>query len=227
MSIKVIPTQPNMGRRLIDHDPANRQFPTRGFLHAEDAPLVEKVHRRGYAYDQGNYPHCVAFTAKGMLNTAPFSTFEPYDVRSRYSTTEFYNGAQERDEWPGVDYDGTSGSGVLKYLTERGIIAEYRWAFGIDDFLRTLSHHGPLGVGAWWMSGMWDPDEKHLVSYEGSRDGGHQFEAIGIHPAVEEVEFMNSWGTTWGDRGRFRMKFDEVEKMLNDQGDAHTFVKVN
>lgn len=226
MSIEKIPTQPGMGRSIIDHDPRNRNYPARGVLFAAEAPIVEKVWRRGGAYDQGRTSTCVAQTAKGMLNTAPFSAFEPYRVRSRYSIEEFYEGAQDYDEWPGSAYDGTSGRGVLRYLTVAKIVRSYRWCFGLDDLLRTLSYHGPVGVGAWWRSGMWHPDSKNLVRYEGSYDGGHQFEAFGVHPDVEEIEFMNSWGTTWGDRGRFRMKYADVEKMLKDNGDAHTFTVV-
>lgn len=226
MTVTPIPTQPGMGRAFISHDERNRLYPVRALL--GDAPIVERVHRRGAAYDQGSTSQCVAYTAKGMLNTAPFSAFEDYDVRSRYSTLDFYTGAQRNDEWPGEAYDGTSGQGVLKYLQQRGLISEYRWCFGLDDVLRTVSHFGPVGVGAWWMSGMWDPDpETHLVSYSGSRVGGHQFEVMGVHPDEEEVECMNSWGTGWGDRGRFRMKFDQFEALLNDYADAHTFVTVN
>jgi hypothetical protein len=227
IELEKIPTRPNMGRAFISHDPRNRDFPIRALL-GEALPLREKVWRRGGAYDQGQDPHCVAYEGKGKLNTAPFSAFEDYDVRSRYSTDAFYAGAQANDQWPGTDYDGTSAQGMLAHLTQQQIVSEYRWCFGIDDVLATLSHHGPVGVGAWWRGGMWDPDsENHLVSYSGSYDGGHQFEAIGIHPDVEEVEFMNSWGTSWGDRGRFRMKFDQFALLLDDNADVHTLVTVN
>lgn len=226
MELERIPTEPRLGRAFISHDPRNRNYPVRGLVAGE--PIIEKVWRRGAAYDQGQTAQCVAYTAKGMLNTAPFSAAEPYARRSAYSPYEFYLNAQRLDEWPGEYYDGTSAQGVLAYLKERGIVTEYRWCFGLDDVLRTLSHIGPVGVGAWWRSGMWDADpETHLVSYSGSYDGGHQFEAIGVHPDVEEVEFMNSWGTTWGDRGRFRMKFDDFSTLLDDGADAHTFVTVN
>lgn len=222
-----IGTVPGMGRSIIDHDPRNLDYPARGVLFSASSPLRKRTHRRGRAYDQGPTPQCVAYTAKGMLNTAPFSAAEPYRLRSHYSTQEFYDGAQANDEWPGTDYDGTSARGVLRYLVSRGIITEYRWCFGIDDFLHTLSDFGPVSVGAYWLDGMWDPDENGLVAYEGRQAGGHQFQAIGIDPREEEVEFMNSWGTGWGDRGRFRMKFSEVEKMLADDADAHTLVAVS
>jgi hypothetical protein len=226
-TITPIDTGPWLGRAFISHDPRNWNYPARS-LFAAEAPIIERVWRRGGAYNQGPTPHCVAHTAKGMLNTAPFSAFEPYHRRSKYPTVEWYSEFQKRDQWPGEAYDGTSAQGALAYLVEIGKISEYRWCYGIDDVLRTLSHVGPVGVGAWWRSGMWDPDPKsHLISYAGTYDGGHQFEAIGVHPAVEEVECMNSWGDEWGDRGRFRMKFDQFAALLADDADVHTFVTVN
>lgn len=227
MTVEMFPVHPMMGRAFPSHDPANRAFPTRGFLHAAEAPIVDRTWRRGRAYSQGQKPWCVAYTAKGMLNTKPFSGFEPYSRRARYSFADFYAGAQRNDDWPGEDYDGTSAGGVLKYLQSVGIISEYRWCFGMTDVLQTLSHHGPVSIGAWWKDGMWEPDSQHLVKYEGAKVGGHQFEAIGVHPADEEVEFMNSWDSSWGDRGRFRMKYDQFEALLMDGADAHTFVTVN
>jgi hypothetical protein len=226
MTIQPIPTVPGMGRAFISHDDRNRDFPMRALV--GDAPIREKVWRRGQAYDQGRTSQCVAYEGKGKLNTAPFSAFEPYDTRSRYSTDAFYAGAQANDQWPGEAYDGTSALGMLRHLQQQGIIAEYRWCFGLDDVLRTISNHGPVGVGAWWRGGMWEPDpQSHLLSYSGSYVGGHQFEAFGVHPDVEEVECMNSWGPLWGDRGRFRMKFDQFALLLDDDADAHTLITVN
>ena len=227
MTVEPIPSPPNMGRAFISHDPRNRGYPVRALL-PTDQSLITKVHRRGGAYNQGSTSQCVAYTAKGMLNTAPFSAAEPYNRRSGYSTDVFYIEAQRRDQWPGEAYDGTSAQGVLAYLTETQIIGEYRWCFGLDDLLRTLAFHGPVSIGAWWRGGMSSPSTSGaLVSYSGSYLGGHQFEAFGVHPGREEVEFMNSWGTDWGDRGRFRMKFSEVEKMLAEDADAHTLITVN
>lgn len=227
MTATQIPTQPGMGRSIIDHDDRNRNYPARGFLFGAQEPIVKKTHRRGSAYDQGRTSTCVAQTGKGMLNTAPFSSFETYYRRSRYSIDQFYEGAQGLDEWPGTDYDGTSGKGMCEWLLSAGIISEYRWCFGLDDLLRTLSHHGPVGVGTWWRSGMWEPDDNGLVRYEGSYAGGHQIEAIGVDPSKEEVEFMNSWGKQWGMNGRFRMKWDQLDLALRDDADAHTYVTVN
>lgn len=223
-----IPTVPGMGRGLIDHDPQNRNFPTRGVLHAADAPLVEKFYRGHWAYDQGDTPHCVAFSGKGMFNRAPFSKAHPWWHRYRIDTTFWYNGAQNNDEWPGIDYDGTSARGLLRFLTSIGEVQEYRWCFGVDDVLQTLSHHGPVSIGSWWTTDMSrpNPSDNYNVTYTGRKIGGHQWYLLGIDPENEEVEGMNTWGRSWGKKGRFRMKFSTLDSILKDDGDAYTLVTV-
>lgn len=224
MTAFTIPTRPDMGRGLVDHDDRNWDWPTRGVLHAADAPLVEKNWRRGYAYDQGQTSQCVAYTGKGMLNTSPTSSILSYSRRSRFVPEVFYKGAQEFDEWPGSDYEGTSARGLLNYLRSVDIITEFRWCFGVDDVLRTVSHHGPVGCGTWWSNDMFSPDSRGVVQFTGAWVGGHEWEIIGIHPSIKEVECMNSWGVGWGDRGRFRLSFDTLDQLLQAEGDAFALV---
>lgn len=224
----LIRTVPGMGRSIVDHDPRNRNYPVRGVLFKESSPLRERVWRGHYAWDQGQKPWCVAYSGKGMLNRFPFSKTVDYNIRYKHSFEEFYRGAQENDEWEGSNYDGTSGRGLLRYLSSLGVIREYRWCFGIDDVLQTLSDWGPVSVGTWWAAGMSHPDpaKRYVVNRTGEYIGGHQYTAIGVDPENEEVEFMNSWGKTFGDRGRFRMKFSTLDSLLRDQGDAYTLVTV-
>lgn len=222
---RLISTLPGMGRSLIHHDPRNWNYPVRGVLFAEDAPLRTKVWRRGQAYDQDQTPWCVPETGKGMLNTAPFSLWAPYEARVRYPVPVWYGGAQERDEWPGEAYDGTSALGLLRFLLELGVIGEFRWCRGAADVLRTLSYHGPVGIGSWWRAGMDRPGpDGRGVTYTGAYRGGHEWELIGIHVEEQEVEAMNSWGAGWGDRGRFRMSWGTLGEVLADDGDAFTLV---
>lgn len=225
----------DLGRSIIDHDPANRAWPAAGVLFADDAPLLEKAWRRGLPYDQGKTSSCVGQTGKGLLNTAPNSAAIPYYRRHAYDAiTDLYAGAQQYDEWPGTDYDGTSSRGLAEYLRATNRLTEYRWAFGVDDVLRTLSHAGPVGLGIYWRTGLDTPDARGLVHYDGPIRGGHEIEAIGIYPDVEEIELINSWGPAWGVganpdsayRGRCRLSFPDLDAALTDDGDAITFVTV-
>lgn len=213
-----------MGRSIIEHDERSKAFRAVNLLWSEDLKPRDRTWRRGLPYDQGNTSTCVAQTGKGMLNTAPFSSWAPYDLRSDYDINEFYDGAQELDEWPGQAYDGTSALGLCKYLQRQALIKEYRWCFGLTDVLLTLSHLGPVGIGIWWYGGMFRPNEEGVIYPTGSREGGHEVELIGVDVSERVVIGMNSWGRNWGFNGRFKLKWDDLERLLNEQGDAMIFV---
>lgn len=220
-----IPTQPGMGRSLIEHDEKSKLFRAVSLLKSEDMPLKTKTWRRGGPYDQGQTSTCVAQTGKGLLNTTPFSTKVDYDIRSKYSAEELYDGAQQMDEWPGESYDGTSALGLCKYLQSRMMISEYRWCFGLQDVLQTLSHIGPVGVGVWWTSDMFRPNSEGFITPTGADEGGHEVELIGINTSEKSVVGMNSWGPNWGMKGRFKMRWSDLEILLNRDGDAVVLLK--
>lgn len=217
--LEQIPTQPGMGRSLIHHDERSKNYRAVSLLSSTQKPR-DRVWRRGQAYDQGITSTCVAQTGKGILNTLPLSSKVDYDIRSEYSINEFYEGAQLNDEWPGEAYDGTSALGLCRYLTNQGYITEYRWCFGLQDVLLTLSHIGPVALGVWWYSGMFAPNPEGYIRPTGVREGGHEVELIGVDVSERAVIGMNSWGSGWGDRGRFKMTHSDLERLLNEQGDA-------
>lgn len=220
-----IPTQPGMGRSIIHHDERSKNFRAVSLLSAPERKPRDRTWRRGLPYDQGYTSTCVAQTGKGILNTQPLSRNVDYDVRSEYSIDEFYAGAQQNDEWPGEAYDGTSGLGLCKWLKQQGLIKEYRWCFGVDDVVATVSNLGPVGLGVWWYTGMFDPDPAGYIRPTGAQEGGHEVELIGVDVSERCVIGMNSWGYEWGDRGRFKLTFDDLEFLLNEQGDAFTIVE--
>lgn len=206
--------------RIPEFDERSRQFRATALL-TETAQPITKTWRRGGAYDQGATPHCVAFTGKGILNTAPASSLEVYDVRSKYSTDQFYAGAQRLDQWPGENYDGTSGLGLAKYLREVALIKEYRWCFGLTDVLLALSYEGPVGIGVNWYTNMFYPNSYGYIGPGGEVEGGHEVELIGVDTSKRHVIGMNSWGTGWGPlNGRFLMTYDVLDRLLSEQGDA-------
>ena len=217
--LEKIPTQPGMGRSIIEHDERSKNYRAVNLLAATEKPR-DRVWRRGQAYDQGYTSTCVAQTGKGILNTLPLSSVVDYDVRSEYDINDFYEGAQLNDQWPGESYEGTSALGLCRYLTNQGIIREYRWCFGLTDVLLTLSHIGPVALGIWWYTGMFHPDSEGLVKPTGVQEGGHEVELIGVDVSERVVIGMNSWGSEWGDRGRFKLSYTDLERLLHEDGDA-------
>lgn len=218
-----IPTAPGMGRSIIEHDERSKSF--RAVSLIDTTKPRTKTWRRGGPYDQGQTSECVPNTGKGLLNTTPFSAKVDYDIRHEYSVEEFYDGAREYDEWPGTDYNGTSALGLCKYFLARNIISEYRWCFGLQDVLLTLSHVGPVGIGVMWTQDMFRPDPEGIITPTGAEAGGHEVELIGVDVSERVVIGMNSWGANWGMHGRFKLRWDDLETLLNNQGDAVVLLK--
>lgn len=217
-----IPTGPGMGRGLIHHDERSKNF--RAVDLAKSTALVTRSWRRGAAYDQGETSECVAYTGKGILNTAKLSAKVPYRTRSRLDPENLYAGARDNDQWPGTNYDGTSALGLCRYLQKTGLIREYRWAFGLDEVLRTLSQVGPVGIGVAWREDMRDPDLDGYLHATGDAIGGHEVELTGIDTEHERVTVTNSWGAGWGRNGRAFLSFDDLGTILADDGDAFVAV---
>jgi hypothetical protein len=208
--------------RLIEHDPRSYNYRALGVT--DERPILTKTWRRGYAYDQGQTPMCVAYTGKGILNTTPVSATIPYYIRSAFPASAFYTGAQELDEWPGNDYDGTSALGLGKYLRSVGLITAYEWCFNWREVAVALSYRGPVGIGVGWRSAMWDTDSAGFLHPSGAVEGGHEVELIGVD-ARGWVIGMNSWGREWGVGGRFKLTFADLNTLLADQGDAVVLVR--
>lgn len=228
-NLALIDTVPIMGRSVIAHDPDNRLFPVRGAVVNDAAPRISRSWSRSRkAYDQGATSSCVGQTFRGILDTLPARSQVPNSVRSRYDGLNFYRGGQTEDEWPGQEpsYFGTSALGVCKYLKLNGIINEYRWCFGLNDVLDTLSQHGPVGVGLNWTEAMMTPDEQGFIVNNGSTVGGHETELLGVNFEKGHVIGINSWGPSWGVKGRFKIKFDVLDALLKNQGDAVTVTSV-
>jgi hypothetical protein len=162
----------------------------------------------------------VAYTGKGILNTLPLSHNVEYDVRSEYDPNDFYIGARQNDEWPGEQYEGTSGLGLCRFLTSIGLIKEYRWCFGLQDVLLTVSHIGPVGLGIWWYNDMFYPDSQGYLHPTGMEAGGHEIEIVGVDVSEKCVILCNSWGVGWGDEGHAKLSWTDLDTLLENEGDA-------
>lgn len=226
MSTEKIPTRPQMGRSLIEHDPKSRAFPARGVLMQPTVERRNKTWRRPTAYDQGQTSSCVGQTLKGVISTSPLTSLIPYSKRRSLTALEIYHGAQVNDDWPGEEptYYGTSALGACKYLQGLSLIKEYRWCFGADDVIDTLVQHGPVAIGIWWYDGMWKTDDKGFLHPTGKKVGGHEVELHGVNVDKKYVIGTNSWGTDWGANGRFYISWDDLDTILEDDGDAVTIV---
>ncbi len=201
--------------RIASFDERSRAFPIRALI--GDVTLKPKRWTCLPRLDQGREGACVGFGWSHELAADP--------VRVRVTDTTalaLYHRAQQLDEWPGEQYDGTSVLAGAKAVQEQGHMAEYRWAFGVDDVLATLSAHGPVVIGVDWHEGMMRTDARGYITPTGGIVGGHCTLLRGL--VRERGRWVcvgrNSWGRSWGIGGDFKIAADDLDALLHNGGEA-------
>lgn len=197
-------------------------------------PRLPKAATRNYQYwtarpalDQLDTPQCVGFSTYQWLTAFPVKNVPPF------SPTDLYHLAQQNDEWPGEDYDGSSVRGAFKALKDKGYVSEYRWAPDVETVVDHLLMKGPVVVGTEWTYGMFMPDDHGCIDdIDGQVVGGHAYLLIGANRLKPTrngkgaVRVLNSWGTGWADRGRAWLSFSALDVLLKKDGEACTATEV-
>jgi hypothetical protein len=215
-----IVTQFGMGR-LPEPDTRDSNFLAKHRLAA-----AEPAPRKPYRYfklakkrlNQLATPRCVGFGSRNFLETAPNMYKKPEP-----SPETLYFGAQDNDEWPGRDYDGSSVRGAAKFLLQQGLIkGEYLWAFDVQTVLDwILTGQGPVLFGTNWYRSMFRPNAEGIITeISGPLDGGHCFLAYGANEKKQTISFINSWGADWGNNGTFIVPVPLVDRLIKEDGEA-------
>lgn len=205
--------------RRIQFDERSREYPIRELIQ-EAAKPRSYTWRVGVWLDQGREGACVGFAWAHELAARP-------SVRVVHSSTALviYREAQKVDEWPGESYSGTSVLAGAKVVAAQGLIPEYRWAFGLEDLILAVGYKGPAVIGVNWYEGMFAPDAKGFLHVEGRKMGGHAILCHGVSISGRYFKVHNSWGRGWGHNGEARISFDDMERLLREQGEACIPVK--
>lgn len=205
--------------RRVQFDDRSRAFGIRA--------IIPTVKPRSYTWscpiwlDQGNEGACVGFSVSHEAAARPVLVKGVSATVAR----SIYTRARELDEWPGEDYEGTSVLAGIKAGRERGWYTEFRWAFGLNDLILALGYKGPAVLGINWHEGMLDTDQQGYVHADGEIAGGHAILATGVSVTRKFIRFRNSWGKDWGLNGDCLMSFTDVERLLNEDGEACIPVK--
>lgn len=227
--LTVIPEHPSeKGGRLgrhIEHDPRSRTY---GVFPAEIGPIRAVTHTRyGGIFDQGNLGSCTGNALAGSINTAPLHKTGAR-LLAEPDAVKLYGAATHLDGFQGSyppDDTGSSGLAVCKAGMKAGYLTGYKHAFSITAALASLTAT-PVITGVNWYEGFDEPDANGLVKIAGQMRGGHEFEVHAILKYVvgslDEtiVEAENSWGTSWGVRGKFRFTAATWAQLLAEQGDV-------
>lgn len=201
-------------------DERSREYPIKPLLSA--APLTNRYWDNKIRLNQGQTPRCVGY------GSATEAAMEPVAVKGVTNALgdQFYALAQQLDEIPGVNYDGSTLLGGMKAMQQQGYIGEYRWAFGIDDLLATISQIGPVCLATVWYNSMFSPNPQGQIVINGATAGGHFYVADEVDADRGRVWICNTWGEPWGVRGqasrggRAWMAAEDVSKLLKQGGSA-------
>ena len=220
-----LPEQHVPGKRLgrhVHHDPRSWNFAA-----PRAAQIVSVKHAAtGLPLDQGQIGSCTANALCGALDSDPnLSAGTPYDETEAVKVYELET-KLEGKPYPPND-PGGSGLMVCKAAQQMGLITSYQHAFGIQHALEALVLR-PVITGVNWYDSFDNPDPQTgevTIAAGATVRGGHEIVADEIDATNKLVWFWNSWGTSWGQGGRFCMSFDTWDQLLQQQGDATVPVK--
>jgi hypothetical protein len=208
--------------RLVRFDERSRDYPVRAALPPK--PPRSYTWRCRQWYDQGQEGACTAFALAHEASARPRETLR---ALSTSTIRGWYHDAQRIDPWPGGAYPGANpfyeGSSVLA-AAQVGQAAKlftgYRWCFGLDDVLLTLGYLGPVMLGVNWYEAMLEPTAEGQVRVGGEVAGGHAILARGVDVKRRRVLLRNSWGRNWGVDGDCWVSFDDLDRLLHEDGEA-------
>ena len=208
--------------RLVQFDERSRAFPVMA--------TITPTKPRSYTWavnvhlDQGSEGACVGFSWSHELAARPKVIT---GMTNQFAREQVYWAAQALDEWPGgaypgadPQYEGTSVLAGAKTVQNLGYVNEYRWAFGLDDLRMALGYKGPAVLGINWYTGMFTPDAEGRVRPTGTIAGGHAILAFSNSESKGQIRLWNSWGSDWGINGNCWLSYEDMDKLLDEDGEA-------
>jgi hypothetical protein len=122
------------------------------------------------------------------------------------------------DEWPGMNYDGTSAAAGAKLAKAAGLVPSYRWAETLRDFMTGISYHGPGCFAIDWKTGMMKPDSDGFIHPTGIVEGGHQIMCNVIALRRFKRQAIGLW-QSWGEMPIWWIYVDEMEEVVSNGGE--------
>jgi hypothetical protein len=213
--------------RIVQFDERSRSFGIRELVGSK--PLRSYTWRCNANFDQGNDGACVAYSLAHELVARPA---EVTGITDKWMVENVYWEAQRNDPWEGGSYPGANpfyhGTSILagvKVLHKKGFFSEYRWGFGLNDVLNGVGHNGPAVIGVNWYEGMLYPDKSGMIRPTGPIVGGHAVLLRSVDVRRSRVTIRNSWGEWWGKNGDAYLSFEDLGRLLREQGEAVFLVK--
>jgi hypothetical protein len=192
----------------------------------EEAALADQLWPRKIPIlDQGDTGSCTGNAKGGQLGTEPFFSALPSGhaaLNEAFARDVLYHLATILDGYPGTwtpDDTGSDGTAVSQGSKQLGLELGYTHATSVQAMADALQH-GPVIIGINWYEGFDNPDSSGLVKISGSVRGGHEIVVRGCKIAERRFKPDNSWGTSWGAAGSFEFSWDDMDRLLSEQGDC-------
>jgi hypothetical protein len=178
--------------------------------------------------DQGDVGSCTGNAMTGALGTGPLwdslppghPSLDEAEALALYSAAEVIDGS---GPYPPND-DGSTGPSVARAALNARLIAGDVTYTDLDSVLQALMR-GPVILGINWYSSFDNPAADGTVSISRAAyiRGGHEVLARIVDVNSQTIGLDNSWGTSWGLAGSFRMGYSTVGRLLAEQGDCTAF----
>lgn len=192
-------------------------------IQEQPIPSIKHIWKLGPILNQQQTSACVAFAWGQFIQSEPI-----YYIPSRNMLQwcyRLYREAQRVDPFEGEEpeYFGTTIEAGYQILKKRNLVSnDLFWSNEISEIIRYLIEKGPLVVSARWGESMeWPNSQGYIRVKPPLNRGGHAWLIYGVSTlpsAPPHFLGVNSWGTTWGIQGRFRIKFTDFETLLNYGG---------
>lgn len=176
--------------------------------------------------DQGEVGACTGFSVADILNMPTFEQSRRRKIKAGYlSNTDglaFYHDATVYDGFKGTfppNDTGSTGTAAANGAKKRGWWDYYGHTFSFSSFLANLQKQ-PVMVGTLWSESMMDPNRLGIVRVTGLLEGGHEWVACRYDPGRRLVGGLNHWSRDWGVSGRFWIPVDDMQWLIEEQGDV-------
>jgi hypothetical protein len=187
--------------------------------------------------DQGESGTCVGHSWRLWLEMAPklhpaSYGLGPFDIyRAAVLLDEFKeNDGEATITDPARLVDGTSVRAGAKAMANAGYIGAYRWAYDaatVADYV-TREDGSPVVMGTNWYRSMFDPDPRTgRVEIKGPVDGGHAWVIRWFDSRHRLFTGVSSWGDGWGIGGQFYLRYEHLDRLLKEDGEAACGVELD
>lgn len=203
--------------RIPKFDDRSKLFSVAPYV-GDKVPISKEWNSHYIQLNQGNLSACVGFSHAHYISSDP----NPVSGMTNEIGIQIYKLAQTLDDWPGENYEGTSVLSGVKAAQQMfpELMESYHWAFNLENMILSIGYIGPVLLGVNWYSSMYSVGSTGFISIGGANVGGHAIEAVAVNVEQKWFRLKNSWGSEWGSNGYCRVSFNDMRRLLAENGEC-------